>query len=103
MAVWRLVKGMVVGAGLGLVVVVGVAGGGGGCGPSKHRPAEMDVSVIPGPVLEQFRRDRPNSIILDASKEDGEGGEEWRIVQYTPRADKKVTVYSADGVKLRGW
>lgn len=79
------------------------AGLGSGCGPSRTRPTEVDVSGVPAPVIEQFRRDRPNSIILDASKRQGDGGEEWRIVQYTPRADKKVTVYSAEGVKLRGW
>lgn len=79
----------------------------GGCGPSKTRPKEADVSGIPPVVLEQFRRDFPNDIILWSKSEkadsNGNTGEEWEIYHYTPLAKKKSTWYSADGVKLRGW
>lgn len=87
------------------VLMLGSAGavGLGGCGPSKKRPKEADVSVVPAAVLESFRRERPNSIILEAREVRGKDGAEWRIKQYTPRAEKKVTYYTVDGDKLRGW
>lgn len=85
-------------AGVLLVVAIG------GCGPSKTRPKEADLSGVPGPVVEQFRRDFPNDIVLSTREEKGEeGATEWEIYHYTPLAKEKSTWYSVEGVKLRGW
>ncbi len=69
-----------------------------GCGPDA-RPKEIDVSPIPTPVLDAFRRDQPNSVILAAGLDDGD----WRIDMWTPLGQHKSTWYSKDGDKLRGW
>lgn len=90
-------------SGLILALMFGAMSTAGGCGPSKRRPAEADVSGVPAAVIEQFRRDFPNGIILGAREVRGDSGPEWRIEQYTPIAARKTTWYSAEGVKVRGW
>lgn len=100
---------------LGVALLPGVSG----CLKSRNRPAEIDTSGIPAPVLEQFRRDFPNGIILGAAEvPEGEGswpagssadgapgakGPRWRITQFTPLADEKDSYYSREGVRVGGW
>lgn len=74
-----------------------------GCARKVKLPKEADVSGVPTPVIESFRREKPNSIILSAESVSGKEGPEWRILEFTPRYAKKTSFYNADGDKLRGW
>ena len=76
----------------------------GGCGTPKVLPKETDTSGVPPLVLEAFRRDQPNSILLSAREVRGEQDKaEWKLVQFTPRHENKTTYYTPEGDKLRGW
>lgn len=85
-------------AALGLLATAALAAGD-GCGPER-KPPEADVSAVPAPILEAFRRDQPNSVVLRARPDD-DG--EWRIDMWTPRGEHKSAWYSRDGDKVRGW
>lgn len=93
----RLVKSLVV-----LAVAVGMLSAE-GCARKKTLPKEVDVSGVPAPIIESFRREKPNSIILAAEPVTGKDGPEWRITEFTPRYAKKTSYYNPEGDKLRGW
>jgi len=100
--VWYVADGCVDKAGEGMrkivsVVVLVVATAQFSCGPSKKRPTEIDVSGVPQPILESFRRDQPNSIVRGVGQRD----DGYRIDYFSPLRDKEWSLYNAAGDKIK--